>query len=165
MEVCARLVSADNSVSISDQSEASILTVDQSQVPYMAAIIWVPGTPVNTAVVDSLMSSPVNPGDSERYFQCADRMMAAVTGGGGEIHHEETDQLKLSLPGPLLQEEMTPVYSDEMVPSSSFLQDHSFLEEDLEELQMRNRMLEIQEKKQRYSRGHYDDDGPGPSSS
>ena len=49
----------------------------------MAAIIWTPGTLINPAVVDSLMSSPPNPGDSERYFQCADRMMAVISGGGG----------------------------------------------------------------------------------
>ena len=49
----------------------------------MAAIIWTPGTLINPAVVDSLMSSAPNPGDSERYFQCADRMMAVITGGGG----------------------------------------------------------------------------------
>ena len=48
----------------------------------MAAIIWTPGTLINPAVVDSLMTSPPNPGDSERYFQCADRMMAVITGGG-----------------------------------------------------------------------------------
>ena len=49
----------------------------------MASIIWTPGTLINPAVVDSLMSSAPNPGDSERYYQCADRMLAVITGGGG----------------------------------------------------------------------------------
>ena len=48
---------------------------------------------------------------------------------------------------------------NEMMPSSSFLRDHSFHEEDREEMMMRRRMQEIQEKKQQW-RG---EDEPGPS--
>ena len=109
----------------------------------MAAIIWVPGTPVNTAVVDSLMSSAPNPGDSERYFQCADRMMAAITGGGG-----------LQEPGP--------VYPDERMPSSSFLQDHSFHQTDREDKRQRRiRKGRMQEKFGEHWRNV--DEEPGPS--
>ena len=96
VEVCARLVSADNSVSIV-QSEACILTIHDHQVPYMAAIIWTPGTLINPAVVDSLMSSAPNPGDSERYFQCADRMMAVITGGGGETIYRDNKVISLNI--------------------------------------------------------------------
>ena len=46
---------------------------------------------------------------------------------------------------------------NEMMPSSSFLRDHSFHEEDREEMMMRRRMHEIQEKKQQWR------DEPGPS--
>ena len=110
----------------------------------MAAIIWVPGTPVNTAVVDSLMSSAPNPGDSERYFQCADRMMAAIRGGGEP------------------QRQPGPGYPDEMMPSSSFLQDHSFHETDREDKkQMRIRKGRMQEKCGEFWKNV--DQEPGPS--
>ena len=49
---------------------------------------------------------------------------------------------------------------NEMMPSSSFLRDHSFHEEDREEVQMRRRMQGIQEK-QRWR--HALDDEAGPS--
>ena len=92
----------------------------------MAAIIWTPGTLINPAVVDSLMSSAPNPGDSERYFQCADRMLAAISGGP--------------------QEEPGTLYPEEMMPSSSFLQDHSFHEEADREDKRPRRKGRMQEK-------------------
>ena len=55
-------------------------------------------------------------------------------------------------------EEPMPV--NEMMPSSSFLRDHSFHEEDREEIMMRRRMQEILEKKQQQWRM---EDEPGPS--
>ena len=64
VEVCARLMSADYPV------------------PYLAAITWSPGAPVNTAMVESLMETGPNPGDTEIYLQCANRMMALIRGGG-----------------------------------------------------------------------------------
>ena len=109
----------------------------------MAAIVWLPGTLINPAVVDSLMSSAPNPGDSERYFQCADRMMTAISVGP--------------------QEEPGPMYPEEIMPSSSFLQDHSFHEEaDREDKRPRHlRKGRMQEKCGEGWRNM--DEEPGPS--
>ena len=55
-----------------------------------------------------------------------------------------------------------PVCPSDVMPSNSFLQDHSFHERGLEEIQIQQRIQEIQQKKQKLAWRHFDDE-PGPS--